>query len=195
MPKDHDIPWFGLGRKHGIEYMIMQEGPNQTWYDFTKENTEWFQAWTGRLQYAYRTFSGNQDVQKNLIKNLLEIQLPRSIQAAGVHPVNPMGGDSFTNVLLMKGGESNPDDAVVKRRRKVILKGRSEARRGGYSNLCRLAAEMDGWMESNQSSLSDKTRRDFAIKVRRIHDQLRKGFLRWRDYSGMFCYMSPIFPC
>jgi hypothetical protein len=91
MPKDHDIPWFGLGMKYGIEYMIMQEGPNQTWYDFTKESAEWFQAWTEKLRYAYRTFSGNQDDQKNLIKNLLEIQLPRSIQAAGVHPVNPMG--------------------------------------------------------------------------------------------------------
>jgi hypothetical protein len=95
----------------------------------------------------------------------------------------------------MKGGESNPDDTVVKCRRKVILKGRSEARRGGYSSLRALAEEIDGWIKSNQSSLSDKTRRDFARKVQSIHNQLRKGFLRWRDYSGMFCdMMSVIFP-
>lgn len=156
----------------------MQEGCDRTWYQFNEQDEAWFEDWTKRLRDAYRTFFSNQNDEK--MTRCFEIQLPRIIQAAGIRPAKGMLKRDSSDFLLKKQGETD-DKKVIARRRKV-LKTRGITRDKARKELEKLASEMDSW---NVMTFAHEERGRFVEKVSKLYEQFEKGFLQYRDYSGM----------
>jgi hypothetical protein len=185
-----DIPWFEIVPYNGTARMMVHEGPDQAWYQFVRRDPAWFQQWARIVQDARdHLFINNRSTEPNhLFDMLFEHQLPRIVQAAGVTPRGKgIRQPKPDNRLLLKQGETSESHEVeIKLRRQAVMESRKSTRWRAYDRLNALPGKIEGWkatVERHPDQVEAYANR-FISEVRGIYELYRRGFLRWRDYTG-----------